>query len=178
MIARAETAELTRSRILGAATELISERFLDDISLEDIADRAGVSVRTVIRRFGSRSSLIKAGVDEANMLSSSRLDGTAPGDVGDAVDSLFDDYESWGDPLLMLLAQEQRHDELRPLLEAGRVMHGQWVRRVFCPRDEIHAAQLVAVTDVYVWKLLRRDIGLSPEAVRRAIKDMIERLVA
>jgi AcrR family transcriptional regulator len=51
MTARADAAEHTRDRILSAAVELASERFLDEISLEDVAARAGVAVRTVIRRF-------------------------------------------------------------------------------------------------------------------------------
>ena len=177
MTARAEAADRTRRRILEAATELASERFLDEISLEDIAARAGVAVRTVIRRFGNRANLVQAAVDEANARVSSRRDETPPDDVADAVDAVFDDYERWGDPLLMLLAQEQRHAELEPLLDDGREMHRRWVERVFSPRSELHAAQLVAVTDVYVWKLLRRDTKLSRPRAEHAMRGMVERLV-
>lgn len=177
MTARSEAADRTRRRILAAATELATERFLDEISLEDIAARAGVAVRTVIRRFGNRARLVEAAIDEANVQVSGRRDETAPGDLVDAVDAVFDDYERWGDPLLMLLAQEPRHAELKPLLDDGRVAHRQWVERVFSPRDELHAAQLVAVTDVYVWKLFRRDMKLSRVRAKRAMGGMIERLV-
>jgi hypothetical protein len=48
---------------------------------------------------------------------------------------------------------------------------------VFSPRDELHTAQLVAVTDVYVWKLLRRDMKLSRARAALALQTMIERLV-
>jgi AcrR family transcriptional regulator len=178
MTARAEAADRTRQRILAAATELATERFLDEISLEDIAARAGVAVRTVIRRFGSRANLVEVAFDEANAQVSSRRDETPPADAADAVEALFDDYERWGDSLLMLLAQEQRHSALRPMLDDGRRLHREWVERVFCPRDELHAAQLVAVTDVYVWKLLRRDMKLSRTRAKRAMRGMIERLVA
>ena len=177
MTARAEAADRTRRRILGAAGELAAERFVDEMSLEDIAGRAGVSVRTVIRRFGSRANLIAAAFDAANAQVTTRRDETPPGDVADAVDAVFDDYERWGDPLLMLLAQETRHPELRPLLDDGRELHRAWVERVFSPRDELHAVQLVAVTDVYVWKLLRRDMKLSRARAKRALHGMIERLV-
>jgi AcrR family transcriptional regulator len=177
MTERAEAAEATRRRILTAATELAGERFLDEISLEDIAARAGVAVRTVIRRFGNRAALVEAAIEAANAQVSGRRDETPPGDVADAVDALFDDYERWGDPLLMVLAQERRHDELKPLLDDGREMHRRWVKRVFSPGDELHAAQLVAVTDVYVWKLLRRDMRLSRARAALALKSMIERLV-
>ena len=177
MAARADAAARTRQRILAAAVELAGERFLDEISLDDIARRAGVAVRTVIRRFGSRANLVAAAFEEANAQVSNRRDETPPGDLGDAVDALFDDYERWGDPLLMLLAQEQRHAELEPLLEDGRELHRDWVERVFSPRDELHMAQLVAATDVYVWKLLRRDMKLSRSRAAAALLDMIERLV-
>ena len=177
MTARAEAADHTRRRILAAATELAVERFIDEISLEDIAARAGVAVRTVIRRFGSRANLVEVAFEEANAQVSSRRDETPPNDVGDAVDAVFDDYERWGDALLMLLAQEQRHPALKPMLDDGRRLHREWVERVFNPRDELHAAQLVAVTDVYVWKLLRRDMKLSLARAERAMGGMIERLV-
>jgi len=39
-------------------------------------------------------------------------------------------------------------------------------------------AQLVAMCDVYVWKILRRDIGLEVEEAEEAIVEMIERLLA
>jgi len=177
MTTRAEAAERTRRRILAAAAELASERFLDEISLEDIAERAGVAVRTVIRRFGNRATLVEAAIDEANAQVSSRRDETPPDDIADAVDALFDDYERWGDALLMVLAQEHRHTELKPLLDDGRQMHRRWVKRVFRPRDELQVAQLVAVTDVYVWKLLRRDMKLSRTRATLALQTMIERLV-
>jgi AcrR family transcriptional regulator len=177
MTARAESAERTRRRILAAAAELATERFLHEISLDDIAARAGVSARTVIRRFGNRSNLVRAAVDEANEQVSSRRDETPPGDLADAVNAVFDDYERWGDPLLMLLAQESRHPELEPLLDEGREMHQAWVKRVFSPRDEQHVAQLVTVTDVYVWKLLRRDMKLSLPRAESAMRGMVERLV-
>jgi AcrR family transcriptional regulator len=176
MTARAEAAERTRDRILAAATELAGERFLDEISLEDIAARAGVATRTVIRRFGNRANLVAAAFDQANAQVSDRRDETLPGDVADAVEALFDDYERWGDALLMLLAQERRHVELKPLLDEGRELHRKWVERVFLLRDELHRAQLVAVTDVYVWKLLRRDSKLSRSRAALVMLDMIERL--
>ena len=44
--------------------ELHRERFFDQVSLEDIAERAGVTVQTVIRRFGSKERLIEAAAEE------------------------------------------------------------------------------------------------------------------
>jgi len=52
-------AERNRGRLLDAARELFAERGLD-VSMDEIADHAGVGVGTAYRRFGSRDELIGA----------------------------------------------------------------------------------------------------------------------
>jgi AcrR family transcriptional regulator len=52
-------AERNRQRILAAAAEVFAERGLD-VSLDDIADAAGVGVGTVYRRFPDKDALIDA----------------------------------------------------------------------------------------------------------------------
>lgn len=52
-------AERNRLRILDAAAELFAERGLQ-VSLDDVAERAGVGVGTVYRRFADREALIDA----------------------------------------------------------------------------------------------------------------------
>ena len=179
MQARAEAAAQTHQRILAAARELAIERFLDDITLDDVAERAGVTTRTVIRRFGGRDGLVKAVIDTGNADVQVRRDETPAGDVEDAIEAVFDEYERYGDALVMMLAQESRHpDLLGPLADDGREVHWRWIDRVFAPRDRRHAAQLIAATDVYVWKLLRRDLGLSRAQAKAAMTEMVERLVA
>jgi hypothetical protein len=74
---------------------------------------------------------------------------------------------------------------VRPLVEAGRRHHHAWVTRVFRPwldarasraRTRLHA-QLVAVLDVYTWKLMRRDLGLSARQTEQAIREIVERML-
>jgi hypothetical protein len=65
-------------------------------------------------------------------------------------------------------------------------VHEEWVLRIFEPqlanlsphKRERRLAQLVAICDVYVWKILRRDIGLEIPEVEDAVVEMIERLIA
>lgn len=52
-------AQLNRDRILAAAAELFAERGLS-VPLEEIADRAGVGVATLYRRFPTRADLAAA----------------------------------------------------------------------------------------------------------------------
>src|SRR5262249_62028582 len=60
MTARADAAAATRERILDAAVAVFWERPLVDISLEEVARRAGVSLPTVIRHVRDRAGLIAA----------------------------------------------------------------------------------------------------------------------
>lgn len=55
MQARAVAAARTHDRILRAVLDLHVERFHDQITLEDVARRSGVTVQTVLRLFGSRA---------------------------------------------------------------------------------------------------------------------------
>jgi AcrR family transcriptional regulator len=181
MRARAEAAAETGRRILEAVIELHTERFFDQVSLEDIAERAGVTVQTVIRRFGNKERLIEAATEMANRQVVRQRDQAPVGDIEGAVKNLVDHYEEWGDSALRLLAQEERVAAFRSITDAGRALHYQWVERTFAPLLANRAgearrrllAELIAVCDVYFWKLLRRDLGLSREQTDLAIRETI-----
>src|SRR5438045_2091775 len=95
MVARAEAAARTGERILDAAVEV----FFEDpasVSLDEVARRAGVTVQTVIRRFGGREGLLAAaGSREAEKVRRERE--TEPGDLTGAVHVLVGHYERTGD---------------------------------------------------------------------------------
>ena len=65
MRSRADAAAATGERILDAAEALFWELPLDQISLDEVARRAEVSVQTVIRRFGGKDGLIDAAAERA-----------------------------------------------------------------------------------------------------------------
>src|SRR4051794_36466822 len=60
---RADAAR-NRRRILAAAAQLIEERGIDHVSMEAIAVEAGVGKGTLFRRFGDRSGLVMALLDQ------------------------------------------------------------------------------------------------------------------
>ena len=185
MSARAESAAQTGERILDAAVELFWERPTDRLSLEDVASRAGVSVQTVIRRFGGKEGVLVAAVErEGQRVEAQR--GTAPvGDVAAAVRVLVDHYEEMGDGVLLMLAAEPQFPGLTPIIDRGREVHRQWCSRVFAPSLEASRgvdrtrllAQLVAVCDVRMWQLLRRDGRLSRRQTERALVELLDPLM-
>ena len=117
MTSRARAVEETRRRILDASVDLHGERLVADISLDDIAERAGVSVQTVLRHFGSRAGLVEASVEHAR--AEVEAERRAPvGDVAAAVRVIVDHYELRGDGVLVMLAQES-HQELMARVTAA-----------------------------------------------------------
>jgi AcrR family transcriptional regulator len=64
---RAEQAEQTTARIVQAAVDLLSEGDARDLSMADVAERAGVSVRTVYRSFAGKDELLDGVIDWINV---------------------------------------------------------------------------------------------------------------
>ena len=185
MVARAEAAADTATRILDACEALFYEAPGRDATLDQVADRAGVSVQTVIRRFGGRDGLFAATAERASSRVTSHRDTAPAGDLDGALDVLYDHYEEHGDRVMRMLADEARSERLAGILAQGRASHAAWCQRVFAPAlagrrgaaRELLLAQLVAVCDVYTWKVLRRDRGLGRAHSQRAVRALLEPLV-
>lgn len=180
--ARAEQTDANTDRIVRACVTLIrTVRRLTEITLDDIARESGVTVRTVLRRFGSRDGALEAAFGPLSSEIRSLRPPTPPGDVEAAVTTILDQYEQMGDFNIRALEAE----DLLPLahrgLEVGRQSHREWLGGVFAPqlarlkpREREHRiVALYAATDIYIWKLLRRDLKLD----RRETEETILRLV-
>ncbi|GAA0869965.1 hypothetical protein GCM10009116_18010 [Brevundimonas basaltis] len=169
--ARAAAAEATGERILTAFLARIEAQWFEDITLEAVARDAGVSVQTVIRRFGGKDGLLERAMGLLDRAVQRRRS-TEPGGISRAIAVLTEDYEASGDLVCRLLDQEQRHPALKVATDAGRVHHRAWLAAVFADwladaDPAVNTARLdalVVATDLYVWKLLRRDMGRPVDA--------------
>jgi AcrR family transcriptional regulator len=182
MVARAESAAATGARILDAAVEVFWELPSEHVSLDEVARRAGVTVQTVIRRFGGRDGLFAAAAEREAERVRRQRDEAPVGDAAGAVRVLVDHHEVMGDRVLRLLAEEERVPGLGAIADRGRAYHRDWCGRVFASALEGRAgverrrrlAQLVAICDVYTWKLLRRDARLSRRQTELALVELLE----
>src|SRR3954453_8853683 len=95
MSARAEAVAETRRRIVVALFDLGRERMFPDISLDDVAAAAGVSVQTILRHFKSRAGLAEATMDHA-VATVAEERHTPVGDVDAAVAVIVEHYEDRG----------------------------------------------------------------------------------
>ncbi len=182
MRARADAVAGTRARIVAAALALAEETRSVDLTLDAVAGRAGVGVRTVLRHFGSRDGLLDAAFAAGRAeVEAERL---APeGDVDEALTVLLAHYERRGDFVVHLLGQEGAEPRIDALLAGGRAQHRRWVTGVFGPwllepGAESLVDLLVVATDVYAWKLLRRDRGLSAADTTARLRRLVDALLA
>ena len=173
---RAAAAEATRERVLAAAREAFLEGWYDEVTIGGIAKDAGVSGQTVLNHFGDKESLLMTAAERFNAEVRSVRWAAEPGDIDGVVDALLNDYEVTGDGVVRLLATEQRVPAIRPVLKRGRAGHRQWVEEMFARPDLV--LELIVATDVYAWKLLRRDQGLTRAQTADSISKTVKALLA
>ena len=181
---RVAAAEATRERILDAACDAFLASWYDEVTVRDVAAAAGVALQTLVNHFGTKEALYGAALERISDAIAARRYTVAPGDVEGAVAALVDDYDRTGDFTLRTLAEEGRLAVVGPGLARGRRGHQDWVAHVFAraltglrgAARQRRLAQLVAVTDVYTWKLLRRDKGLSRDQAVLAVRELVEAL--
>ena len=183
--ARAEATEATGQRIVDAFLARLMTEWYDEITHARVAEDAGVTVQTIVRRFGGKEGLLADAVKIlAAQINARRA--MPSGSIEDLVDNVVADYEKTGDAVIRLLALEPRHPALKQFLDVGRSEHRRWVAAIFATQLKALDARarnraldaLYLATDVYAWKLLRRDMGHGAASVARTMKKMVSAVLA
>ncbi len=185
MTNRAEGVAGTRDRITGAALDLLLELPYEDVTLAGIARAAGVSHQTVLNHFESKEGVAIASARVLSEQTVAARNAGAAGDTKSAVHALVGEYERWGDANFRWAATSERLGQLASMLEEGRASHRAWLVDQFgaqlptaAAARERTLAAVYAATDVYTWKLLRRDLHLSRTETERVIGDMVSSVLA
>jgi AcrR family transcriptional regulator len=185
MSARATAAEQTRQRILDAARARFLSAPYDEVTLVGIAAAAGVTTQTVLNRFGTKENLfLEFTAGFASEIDALRAT-AGRGDARSAVRVLLRQYEMMGDLNIRVLTLEDRLPALAEVSRMGRERHRMWLEDTFGdqlpaearPRQSTLTA-LYAATDVYVWKLLRRDLGTSLAETARVMERLVRGALA
>jgi AcrR family transcriptional regulator len=137
--------EATRKAILGAAGDLFLERKIDGFSVQEVADRAGLTHRTVYRYFPTRQDLMHATVQHL-----------APG-MDDEPFKEVSTVEDWIDAVGAHLAFiEANFDVVRGLMVAA-LASDEVLRSDQHPRDR----------DAHRWEVFRRQFPHLTEGEAR-----------
>lgn len=174
---RAAAAAETTARIVDSTERLLASAPLGALTLPAIAAGAGVTVQTVMRHMGGRDGCLAAVRERVAARVDQQRRAVGPGDVGASLRALLEHYETDGRLVLHLLAQASDEPWARDAAESGRMYHRAWVlwsfgHRLPEPAPEPLVDALVAATDLYVWRLLRLDLGRSAEATAHVIESL------
>lgn len=185
MQVRAKKVSDNEVRILKSIFGLWEKLSIHEITLEMVAKDSGVTVRTILRKFGSKEGLIEACVEKDISNIKKDRDTAAVGDYPQVLKILLKDYERIGDAIIRTLAVEQELPIAKKILDNGRAYHREWCEKVFSPflpdQDasdyESKLLSFITATEFYLWKLLRRDLNKSQEATFAVFKSLIEGLI-
>lgn len=179
---RALLAADTSVRILEEAERLFCTQPFDRVTLAAVAEAAGVTIPTLQRKYGNKEGLFKACGDVIRTRVQAQRGVPPRGDVEAALAQLVDHYEAEGALVWHLLRQEADVPSLQKPLAEGRRTHRAWVEGVFeaqlsglkGARRAARVDALVAATDLYLWKLLRLDLGRSRDEVLTTLTAMAQ----
>jgi AcrR family transcriptional regulator len=183
-VERADAAR-NRERLLSAARRLFDERGAGCVSMDDVADAAGVGKGTLFRRFGSRASLAAAVLSERERdFQDEMIRGGPPlGPGAPPRERLI----AFGEALLDTL---EAHTELLLAAETGsvRFMHPAYVvhrlhvmlllREADSECDaEVLSDTLLAALGADLFIHLRHGRGMSLERLKQGWGDLVSRTV-
>jgi AcrR family transcriptional regulator len=185
MTTRAAAAAETAEKILDATKHLFAENMIAEITLADIAERSGVTVQTILRRFGDKATVFAEAISRLGTEILSQRGRAISNNLDDLLANLVEHYETHGRLVLKMLAEELTTPAVQPALASGRRYHRRWCETVFAATLESltgadkdrRRGQLVAICDVGTWEVLRIRMGLSRHETRAALREMLQPLI-
>ena len=99
--------------------------------------------------------------------------------------SLFAELEDGQLERLAGLVKEERHPAFKATNDIGRAHHRCWIEAAFAPwlvgqpreTQQRRVDALVAATDVYLWRLVRRDMGRSTRHLEAVMLDLVRGVI-
>ena len=179
---REQQAETARTRILAAVAELLERDDVEELTVPQVAEVSGVSLRTVYRYYPSREELLQAA---GRFIGAELLAHGYPESLDDVADSFepacsnFDRHPELVRALSMTaLGREARAHRRRERLQAIRTALEEEVGAL--PEQELRQAEAVLayLHNMLAYTTLREESGLGGEEIGQALGWAIRTLVA
>jgi AcrR family transcriptional regulator len=179
---REQQAETARTRILSAVAELLERDDVEDLTVPQVAEASGVSLRTVYRYYPSREELLQAA---GRFIGAELLAQGYPESLDDVADSFepacsdFDRHPGLVRALAMTpLGREARGHRRRERIQAIRTALDEEVGAL--PEHELRQAEAVLayLHNMLAYTTLREESGLDGEEIGQALGWAIRTLVA
>ena len=164
--------------------DLWSRGGFDAITLQAVADRAEVSLKTVVRHFGTKEGLLTACME----VSVTREEGArevAAGDIAGVVAVLSQRYEAMADYVVRNAEMEFRYPVMGAWVARTRASHKDWLARAFAPwlppEGPVREQRLMALywaTEIRSWWAVRHAFGQDLATAQAVLLSLLEALVA
>jgi AcrR family transcriptional regulator len=186
---RSRQTQLTRDVVLEALAHVIEEQGIADFSVQDVADRAGVSHRTVYRHFPTREALLAAliswGEERVAVLGAAALP-QRPDEVAPLVRRKFEALDQMAPFVVAALKLDQaRLAQAQQSARSGQAMRSALAGiSAHLPPDvaEVVICLIRQVGSSRMWLALREEEGIeggrSADVVGWAIETLLEELTA
>jgi AcrR family transcriptional regulator len=182
---RAKAAEMTSEAIIRVVGELWIKYSIHKITLEMIAQKSGVTVKTILRKYGSKEGLFEAAIRNDTAGIQDVREEAQAGNIVQVISTLMKEYEYAGLAVIRTLAIENDLPVAVKILRKGRALHKEWCERIFArylpasndKEYQIMVGAFYAATDVYKWKLLRKDLGYSKEETETIFLKTIQGII-
>jgi len=182
---RQRQTELTRDLIFGALAAIVAEQGVHDFSVQDVADRAGVSHRTVYRHFPTREALLEAlpeWLESRFEPAGGRTLPTSLDELPDLVVRNFRVFDAHADVIRALDALSHGANVLGPYrarrTAAFREVVAREVAYVLPPEDvSAVAGVLRLLASSRAWRQLTEEHGVPTEAAGHAVAWALRKLV-
>ena len=187
MKTRGRQTAATRERLLDAAVEGLAELGVEALTVQAVAERADVALRTVYNHFDSKEELVVEAYDRLAGATQDRYallpaDGTPRARVGWMVDAMYDvlEEQSPGTHAIMRVSgvpqfdhrlHEVRAWRRRAITEVLRPAEADGTLRV--PLDQAVAFVFVA-TSYATWNALVHESGLSQEDAKELSRGAVD----
>ena len=178
-------AENTKIEIIKAFGTLWSSYSIKDITLEMVAKEAGVTTKTILRKFESKGGLTNESLSYLAAEIESERTLTRVGGIDDVLKALLSNYEKMGEAAIRTINLESELEIARQIGAKGRAVHRDWCKRMFASYlpdvrsidYEIQLTSFIAATEIYLWKLMRKDLKLSKQTTFLIFKNLVEGLI-
>lgn len=174
---REEYKEQTRTRILDAAVALIEEAGGSPLTMSAVAERAGVTDRTVYRHFETRDALVRATWSRMQQLVASQGFPRTAEEMIESPSRLFPRFDAArelvraslyspaGLDMRMSSNVERREATLSSVRDAFPNADEQWLRR--------RAAIAQLINSAYAWEVLRQYWDIEGEEAGKAAAEAL-----
>ena len=181
---RRQRSERSRQAIIQAAVAFMEEGVLVPTA-QQIAERAGVGIRSFFRHFEDMGALAEAvngqlGATWKDLFAGGDREGTLDERLTHAIERHADAYEQIGNVMLSTAAQRWRYEFLRQnyarALRGLRQNLSDWMPELNAlPSDDREAVDAIASFEM--WHRLREHQGLSKKTSTRIVIQLIRPLV-